>query len=66
MTKVIIFYDDFMMRISLYINIYDNLTTLVVKKLVLKKYLRRKYIIEYIVEKSCHLVMFYFYISGIN
>ena len=48
MTKVIIFYDDFMMRISLYINIYDDLTTLVVKNLVLKKYLRRKYIIEYI------------------
>ena len=39
MTKVIIFYDDFMMRISLYINIYDDLTTLVVKNLVLKNIL---------------------------
>ncbi len=66
MTKVIIFYDDFMTIESLYINIYDDLTTLVVKKLVLKKYLRSKYIKEYIVEKSCHLVIYYFYISGIN
>jgi hypothetical protein len=66
MTKVIIFYDDFMMIESLYINIYDKMTTLVVKKLVLKKYLKNKYIRECIVEKSCQVVMFYFYISGIN
>jgi len=66
MTKVIIFYDDFMMIELLYINIYDDLTTLVVKKLVLKKYLKNKYIRECIVEKSCHLVIYYFYISGIN
>ena len=66
MTKDIILNDDFMTIASLYINIYDNLTTLVVKKLVLKKYLRIKYIREYIVEKSCHLVIYYFYISGIN